>query len=373
MTKHLPQPIPISAASPVEYIPSVMDVDAYRLLKSKEIDGLERELRAAAEQDDAKPEALSALRQKIEAERGMMASTIDLMGRKYPKPITFLIQTPTPIERDQINSRLVMMGLTQVTQQQIRATMIEELFAHDWGKGDDAANEAYAEEVANFLDGVWLRQETHDAAIERWQEQEIQRVMDEADGAPSRERAALPPKIITVRENARQQNIIDEMMLSRPRLRELASRNLDFSRRNAILLVRMHVVGARQAGSAIEGIARDPVTNALPEETANRLRDLIGDVAAWNDLVGYIDRLYSLDESERKNFDSPLEKPSPIDGFPAPSGGQENSAGNSTASNIGQAPAGESATIIELSSASTSGSSMEPEAAAPSNSLTGEG
>jgi hypothetical protein len=372
-------PIPTSAARPVEYTPLSLDAEAYRRRAYEELEqrraSLSGEKLAHQEGLDAGSvdEAEDKLRQTYfeEAEKHL-AESPDFIERNYrdmkerlgPPPV-FLISIPTSVERDQINSRLIQLGLTNVTQDQIRATMIDELFERDWGKGSKEANEAHAEELANFLDAVWMRQEAHDAAVERFQAQETERVLDEVAGAPPRARAEVPPKIITVRENARMRLLIDEMMSSSQRLRDLAAANMDFSRRNAMLLARMHV------GPEIQNLPFDPPlvfdakTQALTEESVMRLREKVPDTA-WNELVQYIDGLYRLDGYEEGNSASPSGKPSGQNGSTGPNGESEANGGSSTTSSIEQAPDAGSATTIERSS----GSSSELEDRKSSNSQT---
>jgi hypothetical protein len=196
-----PVPIPVSADLPSEFIPPIQDADTFKRLKTAEIrrreQALERriaahlKLQGEAEADSALLEQAGELnglegtiaevlkldqdaiddeREQIAQEWPFMERNIATIREMYPTPQVFLIAIPTTVERDQINSRLISLGLSQVTQEQIRATLIEELFHQDWTEPgedpiDDDTNLLRAEENANFLDGVWLRQEAHDNAI----------------------------------------------------------------------------------------------------------------------------------------------------------------------------------------------------------------
>jgi hypothetical protein len=380
-------PIPTSAIAPVEFIPSAQDTEAYRREKTRQINRAEQALdrheaalnkefgegkieQGAFDQEDA---IIRQRRDELIEERAFMEQTLKTMAEMYPTPQRFIVSVPTSIERDQINSRLVSLGLSQVTPEEIRATMIEELFHQDWSEPgqeplDEHGQVSKAEEYANFLDSVWMRQEAHDAAIARWQEQEVERLEDEWAGAPAREPTEMPLKIISVRDQAKMKLLIDRMMKQSQRLRDLAASNLDFGRRNAVLLVRMHLIGVSGFEPA-KPIVQDPRTRALPEDVVDALREQVDDVA-WNELVAFIDRMYRLDGGEEKNSDSPLEKLSAPSGLTEPSGVPASSAGSSTASLSTPAPVEESETITAPLSGSTSALTTEPEPKRQSDSPT---
>jgi len=378
-------PIPTTARTRIEHIPRPQDSVRYKREKEKEIDGLrtrldtlKRELRTEeARLNDGKPDAMRqslpdtddirSIEKQIAEASEAMTERLAAMQARYPKPMSFVLQVPTTIEREQINSRLITLGLRQVTNEQMRATMIEELFHRDWEKGSPEANEAYAEELANFLDSAWLRQETYDAAVARWQEQEVERLMDESEGAPSRPAGEMPVKLISVRETARMNLLIDDMMNESLKLRKLAAESNDFARQNSLLLVRAQILGGTNVDVPLE---RDPLTNALPLDQVIALRETMDD-ASWGDLVSTIDRMYAVDGYEEKNSDSPLEKPSGPSGSPAPIASTENSDGSSTSSSSTPAQGVGSATIIDPSSASTSGSALEQAQQTVSSSPTG--
>lgn len=367
-------PIPTTARTRMEYIPQPQDAVRFKREKTAEIDALrtrldvlKRELRnQESRMNEGKPDSLKSSLPDTEAIRSIEAQIVEAVAAKdeglaaieakYPTPMCFVLQVPTTVEREQINSRLITLGLRQVTNEQMRATMIEELFHHDWEKGSPEANEAHAEELANFLDSAWLRQETYDAAVARWQEQEVERLLDEGDGAPARPPAEMPIKLISVRETARMNLLVDEMMNASPRLRKLAADSQDFARQNSLLLVRAHILAATNVKASLE---RDPVINALPLGQALALREEMDD-RSWADLVGTIDRMYVVDGHEEKNSDSPLEKPSGPSGSPALIASTESSDGSLTSSSSTPAQDVGSATIIDPLSASTSESIAAP-------------
>lgn len=359
-----------------EYIPTSQNVELYRLNRTAELKQREQSqarerasLEATLATSPNDEEALDALKELAAAELrtadgwGEMERHLVEMKAKYPTPQVFLVDIPTSTQREQINSRLISLGLQQITQEQIRMTMIEELFHQDWTppgaeKLSPSENEGVAEDNANFLDSVWLRQQAHDEAIERWKEQEVERIADQKHGAPAREAAPMPPKIIGIREQSRLTLLIDRMMTQSQRMRDLAAANMDFGRRNAILLVRMHVVGVRGFTPAMP-LERDRLTRTLSEETVNALREQVDD-QSWLELVAYIDRLYKVDGGEEKNSDSPLGRSPLPSGSTEPSGDPASNGGSSTESSSSPAQGDGSATIIGMLSGSTSDSDAAP-------------
>lgn len=358
-------PIPLTARVSAEYIPPHMDVaklekdgrEAVQKLEDKlrSLESRAREGRADSEgpRPEMRAEISEASRQVMLAREGL-AADIKAVRDRYPEPLVFTLKIPTSIERDQINSRLIRLGLSNVSQQHMRATMIEELFEMDWGKGSKEANEAEAEDIANFLDGCWQRQEVHDEAIGKWEEQERERIMDEAYGAPARERAPLPPKIISVRELARMHLLVDRVMSESQRMRDLTAKATDFNRANSVLLFRIHVKAVRRGNESLP-IEWDQALDVMTEQSFAEIREAIDD-PTWNDVVAHINNMYILNGYEEKNSDSPLEKLPGQTGSVEQSGGTEASGGNSMTSSISPVPAAGSATIIELSSGSISDS-----------------
>lgn len=370
-------PIHTTAAVAIEFTPACQDADRYKMKRTEALrtreQALDRRLDAVpasetgfyAEEQKAEIEVIAAEQAAVRDDWGTMERNIAFMRKTYPTPQTFLIVVPTSVEREQVNSRFIQLGLQQITQEMIRATMIEELFHQDWsgqvaheGAWTASQNEAAAEERANFLDSVWMRQEAHDAAVAAWQEQEVERIIDADQGAPDRPATPMPPKIIGLREQSKLQLLVDHMMTNSQRLRDLAASAQDFARRNAMLLVRMHVVGVTGFEPTIP-LERDMRTRALSDAAVAALREQVDDLS-WHELVAYIDRLYKIDEAERKNSDSPLGKPPLPSGSDEPSGDQASSDGSSTVSSSTPALDDGSATIIAKSLPSTSGSSTAP-------------
>jgi hypothetical protein len=281
------------------------------------------------------------------------------------KECAFVLRIPTPTERDRIGARLYELGVTTVSQETIRATLIDELFKQDWSvlasdgivrneEDRENFNELYAEECAEFLDGYWQRSEVDQEATSRWQEQEVQRVLDEAAGAPARAPAPQPVRTIKSREHARAKLLVDDMQERSTRLRSLAARQMDYGRQNGTMMGRLHILSMEPKDPENWPVVLERVDDLITEESIDQLREHIGD-GAWREIVGGIDGHYALDEEEEKNFDSPPEKPSGQIGSHERSGESESSDGRSTESPTTAAPTDGSETTIAKSSVSTSG------------------
>lgn len=315
------------------------------------------------------PPSLKPQPKIVDGPDGPYPSATETVGGE--KEIGFVIRIPTPSERDMIGTRLFELGLTSVTQETIRATMVDELYKIDWaadapdpeeaGTPDRAAyNEAAADERAEFLDGYWQRQSVDELATERWMEQEAERVRDEGAGADPKEPTPQPVKTIKVREHARAKLLIDDMMERSVRLRMLAARQMDYGRQNAQMMVRLHVLalqwdsdgGKRQLPESVK-LERDE-TGLVTTESVDSIREWIG-TRAWDELVNRIDNHYSLSEEERKNSDLPLAKLSDQTGSHEQSGGSELNDGSSTDSSTGPVQTDGSGTITGKSSGSRSG------------------
>ena len=311
-------------------------------IHEEKLELLESEWRSAAQQLDTRREAARA-----EAER-------------IGKPPVFLIKIPTATERDMLNSRLVQQGLTTVSDETMRSSMIEAIYEIDWRQEVDgvADLDSYQDDLAAFLDGYWQRETAQIEAQQRWHAQEVERLLDIAGGAPPIDPEEMPARSISVRD-AHKARLLGDRLVETPRLRKLIAKKLDFSRRNAQLLVQMHLVKV----TGIEGlqIVRDVRDDVLDEQSAIDVRETMERLygkktgeEAWIQLVTHIDRLYSLDEFEMGNSGSPLANPSDRTGSIVASGGPVLSVGSSTKSSIEPARDAGSETITAQSSGSGS-------------------
>lgn len=246
-----------------------------------------------------------------------------------PNEICFGLRIATPSERDRIGTKLYEMGIRTVDESLVRATMIDELYNMDWGKGD--ANEVYAEELAGKLESFWVRAEAEQQAIAAWSEREIERMRDQEAEGVEKEAEPMPSGFIKPRERAEMHILCDRIAGESQRVRELMGKRLDFGKRNDQILCRIHVVGIdvpSDSAVSLPMLEYDP-DGLLSEESLDDIRELIGS-AAYRELVLRIDQQYNLSEEERKNSDSLLVKPSPLNGSTEPSGDSASSDGKST-------------------------------------------
>lgn len=315
---------------------------------------------AGAEADELLAEAMAQKASAFAAITERRAEAEALAKAIGNSPV-FVIKVPTAIEREQINVRLVEMGLTTISDEQVRASLIETIYEVDWCSELQRADldlETYRDQTASELESFWQRQRVQSQAMAEWSEQATERLLDMFNGAPRTDWEEPPVRVVSVREEAKMQLLVDRLM-EEPRMRRILARKLDFSRRNAMIIVRIHL-------RAVDGLGIDPVpdpfTDALSEQSAAAVREALeqrygrerGD-RAWLELVAFIDGLYVLEDFERGNFDSPLAKRPDPTGSPEPSGDTSINGGNSTGSDTGPARDAGSATITAKSSGSTSG------------------
>lgn len=266
-----------------------------------------------------------------------------------PNEVEFQIRIPTPTERDTQGATLMAAGVVPISQEVIRATMIDELFNTDWGKGEQ--NEAHAEDLAGTLEGFWQLEIQHEQAMGAWAEQEVQRLEDKKNGV---DKPQVPPPAdpIPPRMRAKCRLIIHDITEKSQRLRDLLSKHINFDKLATVATVRINLKSMApkhpDKWPADVALERDQ-QGFVKVSSIDDLRDHIGK-AAWGELVQRVDGHFNLSEEERKNFDSPLENGSDQIGSPGPSGDGESSDGKWTGSDTGPVQTGESATTTGKSS-----------------------
>lgn len=371
--------IPTTARVAVPFTPK--SLDPARLRREQEA-ALDRDSEAIEKDEQAlaflevaewtdRHEGIQARREKNAEHRTNMEKAHRELALRVVSSPTFMLKIPTPLDRDQLNVRLIEMGAQAIGQEQLRATMIEACFHYDWSDGvpnwDAAQNENAANENATFLDTLWQIEEAHNRAMTEWQEQEAERILDAWNGAPDREGDREPKRLISVRDSARQILLMDRMMQT-PMMRRISAKQVDYERRHRMILVRL----ALTAVSGIPGYSAPFLTSdsIWAAEEVEALRQAMDDAygtmlanAAWEELIDRIARSYTLDGFEEKNSDSPLGNTIDQNSLVEPSGELANSDGNSTASSSSPTPSDASAPITEKPS--ETGSASE-ETAAPS-------
>lgn len=278
-----------------------------------------------------------------------------------PKALSVQIRIPTPSERDTLGGRLFELGLSPVSDETIRAHMVDELYKIDWAADageqllatlttpDERAayNEKIAEEKAEFLDSYWSRQELDNQVTADWLEKEQQRLLDQQEGAPAREPTPMPNKLIKLRDHSRGQIMVNDIIARSERVRSLSAQRGDYARRQAELMVRLQLMTLTPTDKAafkeaeketgVEVKLERGDDGLITVDAIDALREFIGNTA-WGELVERVDGHYSLRETERKNSVSPPVKPSDQTGSQERSGDSANSGGESTASLTGPAP-----------------------------------
>jgi hypothetical protein len=248
-----------------------------------------------------------------------------------PNEIAFALRIATPSERDMIGTKMFRMGVVTVDDSLIRATMIDELYNMDWGKGDDAANEAYADEIAGRLESYWVRGQSEEQALFGWSEREVQRIADEQAEGVKREPEPMPTGFIKPRERAEMKLLSDRIARESSRIRDLMAQRLDYAKTNDRLLCRIHIVKIAAPAELADGLPelKFDADGTLSEESLDEIRERIGP-EGYRELVLRIDGQYRLAEEERKNSDLPPGKQSPPNGSTEPSGDSASSDGSST-------------------------------------------
>lgn len=361
-------PIATSTSTLLEFTPDSLDplaqFERERPMLDAEIRKAGRSLAAArAAGADTSPEQVGRLESEADAAEARLAmrrqaardAADEIAERGIVSPPVFLLAQPSASDREKLNMRLMQLGLTTISQEQIRASMIEAIFEVDWGKGDE--NDSHRDELANFLDGIWQREMIQMQAFDAWREQEAERILDELNGAPPRQAEMQPPRVISVRDEAKAV-LLTQTLTDTPRMRDIIARRLDYDRANAVLAVRLQLRGI--AGESIlSPVCVDARTDAVPEAQVLSMQQELEDMYgarrandAWLELVARVNSLFALDGFERGNSDSPRGKQSDPTGSDAPSGDTGINGGCSTTSSTEAPPAGESATTTARSSGS---------------------
>jgi hypothetical protein len=384
--------IPTTARAAVPFTPKSLDPAKLRREQeaaldrdSEAIDKDEHDFEMGFSQSQQESGAVDRHRAELKARREKNAehrtnlekAHRELALRVVSSP-TFMLKIPTPLDRDQLNVRLIEMGAQAIGQEQLRATMIEACFHYDWSDGepdwDANKNENAANENATFLDTLWQIEEAHNKAMAEWQEQEAERILDAWNGAPERERATEPRRLISVRDSARQILLMDKMMQT-PMMRRITAKQVDYERRHRMILVRLSLAAVSGIPNYTQPYIGDGSWEVAEVEALRQAMDdaygtLLGD-AAWEELIDRIARGYVLDGFEEKNSDSPLGNTIDLSSSVEPSGESANNDGTSTASSSSPIPSDASETITEKPS--DTGSASEMPTAAPSAGQTGEG
>jgi hypothetical protein len=264
------------------------------------------------------------------------------------KAIQLRIAPPTPLHEDQLNMHLAVLGLTQVTDSDIRATIISELFTI-YENEDRPDDEAEAD--ANLLDAVWQKSQIYQELVSDWAMRDRQRRIDLAAGTPEEKLPyePMPEALSSARESARHKILIREISNKSVLVRKLtAEKSMAGSYANA-LMIKMHVLPVADNFEFQDG--RNDL-GILSDNDVSRLKQQMS-LADFDNLVNYVDGLYSFSKDEEGNSSLPSESGSDQIGSIEPNEDLGNSGGNLMASNTGPAPITGSEETTKNSSTST--------------------
>lgn len=241
------------------------------------------------------------------------------------KAIQLRIAPPTPLHEDQLNMHLSVLGLTRVSDADIRATIINELFDiyEKDGKTVDVA-----EADANFLDSVWTKSAVYQEMCSDWAVSDRQRRIDIAAGVPEEKipYVPMPDALISARDNARHKTLIREITDRSVKVRMTVAESQQIGQKSNDLMVKMHVLPAADNFEFEDG--RNDL-GILSDNDIARIKQAMT-VPDYEDLIKTIDSLYSFGKEEEGNSDSQSGKESDQNGSAGPSDDSENSSGNST-------------------------------------------
>lgn len=253
--------------------------------------------------------------------------------------VVILVKPMTQAEFDRLGFELFRHNIAPVSTDTFRATMIDELFA--------LYDEATAERHASLLDQFWQVEDAYALAFDEWRIAERDRVWDQARGAPPRDPAPMPAKMMQPRDRARANLLAEEVRKQSRRMRDLTIETQTYEPRQRDGLARLVIEGWSGVSTVFDktdGIVSETAFEALKAELGKE---------AIAELSVFIMSLGAVDEEERGNSDLlPGNEPDQT-GSPIPSSELVSSAGNLTEEPSGQIPVNASDAIIEPSSTST--------------------
>lgn len=248
------------------------------------------------------------------------------------------LSIPTTIERETLGSTLLEHGCAGVTQDMIRSAMVDacfEIYGPDegekrrveletfWGLDDEFVK--FAQSISTAADDDKAKEESLLEEIER-----------------------LRPK---PQVEARYKVLTDQLARKHKPLHELMVASSRYDKLSAYIMVALHVLDIDDPDVALER-----VNGRLTDSSMDALVDRIGG-AAYEQLKGFVDDLYSLPADTEKNSGSPPSNESGQTSSP------QETTGNSTASDTQAIPAGASPKTSAPSSASSTGAKKTKTAA----------
>jgi len=228
----------------------------------------------------------------------------------------FTVKPVTEAEFDRLGYELFRHNIVPPSNEAFRAATIDECFEI---LGDDEG-----EEKANWLDGYWQSEDVFSTQMDEWHEQDRQRMIDETAGAPARPPAALPKRVMGLRDRNRALLFAEEMRKMSLKLRDMTIEMQSYEPRQRAGIARLVILGWRNLSTPFEcpdGIVPEATYDALRAEIGKRA---LGELELFCVSLGRLSR-EDVGNSESQPETAPTDEP-----LPEPSAALDSSAGDST-------------------------------------------
>jgi hypothetical protein len=249
-----------------------------------------------------------------------------------------ILREPTETESDVLGMELFRRNVAPVSQETIRATMVDEIY-NLYSKPIEGGglDESAADEKAGLLEEVWQHEGAYQAHVQLWQEQEIQRRKDKAAGAEVPEAEEFPVNACPMRTKAKSQLLIDDVTARSQRIRDLIVQQNSYEIVQRRMMSRLYIIDWKNLGPKPEYVEGEE-GECLTEASLDRLWKELGPLGR-REVEHEIERSFDLNEEERKNSDLPAGSGLEEIGSPQPSGAPANSDGSSIKSSSTPTPA----------------------------------
>ena len=254
--------------------------------------------------------------------------------------VTFLVHPMTQEDHDKIGYELFRHNIMPMSQDVLRANIIDEVY--------NLYGEEKGEDIANVLDAHWQAKDIHEESLTAWSEQELQRNLDIASGAPHRDPAPLPTHPQSPRDRAKATTVFNQLMEDSLRLRELTIKQQQAARFQQEGMIRILLMG--WDGLGVTFVKENGI---IPLSVWNDLKAEIGAMGVTQ-LIAESMEEGIVSKEERGNSASPAESASDQTGSLAQSDASVSSDGSSTTSNTSPAQTGGSGVTTKLPLTSTS-------------------
>ncbi len=236
--------------------------------------------------------------------------------------VVFLIRPQAQVDLDRLGYDLFRHNIVQMSSEDFRAAMIDEVF--NLYPGDEG------ERRANLIDEHWQADDLYKNRLADWTEQENQRLFDEKKGAPRREAIDPPKHTQPLRARTEATMVIKQAREASMRLRDLTVEQMTFDAKQREGMCRLVIMGWSGLSTSHTMVnALNDEGGIIPDDVWRAMKKEIGPIAVQQ-LVTHIMRFGEVEDTEKGNSDSPLEKQSDLNGSEIPNGVLVTSAGSST-------------------------------------------